>query len=151
MSIDCVRTVIYRCHRSASSLYELYKSATETVCMSVCARVCVCVCVCVCACVCVCVCVCLCVCVFLCVCVCVCLCVCVCASTQCKGHSLDPVLSKDVSIFEVNVCPPTYADHYYVSFTINTAAAPSNIETAVTWRRDLKPSACARNLMGLLR
>jgi len=45
--------------------------------------------------------------------------------------------SKDVSIFEVRVCPLTASDHYCVSFTIKNAA-PYKRETAVTWRQDLK-------------
>jgi len=56
---------------------------------------------------------------------------------HCNGHSLDLVLSKDVSIPEVLVCPLIPSDHYYVSFTIKNAAL-SMSETAVTWRRDLK-------------
>ena len=52
-------------------------------------------------------------------------------ATHCNGHSLDLVLSKDVSIPEVLVCPLTPSDHYYVSFTIKNAA-PSVRETAVT-------------------
>jgi len=56
---------------------------------------------------------------------------------HCNGYSLDLVLSKDVSISEVLVCPLTPSDHYHISFTI-TNAAPSMRESALTWRRDLE-------------
>jgi len=54
------------------------------------------------------------------------------------GHSLDLVLSSEVHVADLNVCPLTPSDHYYVSFHTQCMAL-SAIPTDVAWRRDVRP------------
>ncbi len=57
--------------------------------------------------------------------------------THRNGHTLDLVLSSDVLVADLKVCPLTPSDHFFVSFETQGTSL-SKPSTNVTWQRDIR-------------
>jgi len=57
--------------------------------------------------------------------------------THRNGHTLDLVLSSDVDVADLQVCPRTPSNHYFVSFQTQGAILPKP-NTDITWRCDIR-------------
>jgi len=57
--------------------------------------------------------------------------------THRNSYTLDLVLSSDASVVDIQVCPLTLSDHYFISFQTIGAILPKP-NTYITWRRDIR-------------